>query len=306
MGLPAEKLEQRHLYLGGTEAAAVVGLSRRKTLLDVWAEKTGVVQREDIGHKLPVKLGNALEQCVADLFADETGKKVHRVNETLFHPRYPFLGANLDRRVVGERAILECKTTTAWLAKEWEGQEIPQEYIIQCLHYLAVTGADRCYLAVLIGNQDFKWMIVERDEAAINNLVQREVEFWEKYVVPGVMPQMVKARDSEVLFKMFPEAPDGSLISLDSSANEAIEFLQTLQRDAANLENQIEQKKNELKMMLGTNEIGLTDLYRVSWKVQKTARVDTTNLKKQKPEVWQQFAKTTESRVLRISERKEA
>jgi putative phage-type endonuclease len=286
MGLPAEKLEVRHLYLGGTEAAAVVGLSRRKTLLEVWANKTGAVPREEVTSEA-AKVGTYLEEYVARRFTEETGKKVRRVNDTLFHKQYPFLGANLDRRVIGENAILEAKTTTAWLADEWKSTEIPPEYICQCLHYLAVTGAARCYLAVLIGNQEFKWMVIERDEAAIASLVRREVEFWNRFVVPGVMPKMVRAADSDVLYKLFPEPPDSSLMSLPSEANEIIELIISYQADEKNLKALIGQKKNEIKMMLGETEIGLTDKYRASWKVQ--TRDDGKK-----------------SRVLRISQRKEA
>lgn len=277
-----EWLEARKQYLGGSDAAAVVGLSRRKTLLECWAEKTGAVQYEDKDSE-PAKVGRFLEPYVSQRFTEETGKKVRRVNDTLFHPQHSFLGANIDRRIVGEDAILEAKTTTAWLAKEWETTEIPQEYICQCLHYLAVTGAARCYLAVLIGNQEFKWMVIERDEAAIASLIRREVEFWTQFVVPCVMPKMVRAADSDVLYRLFNEPPDGSLMSLPPTANDIIDLVLAYQSDAKNLEAQIGQKKNELKLMLGNIEIGLTDRFRVSWKPQKNK----------------------ETRVLRISERKE-
>lgn len=286
MGQAAERLEwleARKRYIGGTDAAAVVGLSRRKTLLECWAEKTGAVPYEDKDSE-PARVGRYLEAYVAHRFTEETGKKVRRVNDTIFHPNYQFIGANVDRRIIGSNEILECKTTTAWLAKEWETSEIPQEYIVQCLHYLAATGASRCFLAVLIGNQEFKWMVVERDEAAIASLVKREVEFWTKYVVPGVMPQMVRAADSDVLNRLFNEAPDASLMTLPHGANDILDLIEAYQTDAKNLAAQIGQKKNEIKLMLGNTEIGLTDRYRVSWKKQKDK----------------------DTRVLRISERKGA
>ena len=286
MGQAAERLEwleARKQYIGGTDAAAIVGLSRRKTLLDCWAEKTGTVPIDDKDSE-PAKVGRYLEAYVSQRFTEETGKKVRRVNDTLFHKEFPFIGANIDRRVIGEDAILEAKTTTAWLAKEWETNEIPQEYIVQCLHYLAVTGALRCYLAVLIGNQEFKWMVVERDEAAIASLVRREVEFWTQYVIPRRMPKLVKAADSDILSRLFNEAPEGSLISLPNEANDKIDLIEAYSADKRNLEAQIGQMKNELKMMLGNNEAGLTDRYKVTWRFQKD--------------------KTT--RVLRIAERKGA
>lgn len=196
--------ETRRSFIGGSDAAAILGLSRWRTPLQVWAEKTGQIQPEDISEKLNVKLGVRLEDTVAELFCEATGFKVRRVNETMFHEKYDFLAANIDRRVVGDDSILECKTTSAWNAKQWEGEEIPQEYIIQVLHYLAVTGYSKAYISVLIGNQDFKWKEIRRDEKTINAIVEQEVKFWNEFIVPVVMPTRIMANDSETLFNLFP------------------------------------------------------------------------------------------------------
>ena len=156
--LTAEQIKERIGYLGASDAAAAVGLSRWKSPVEVWAEKTEFVEPEDISGKLSIRMGNKLEDVVAEIFQEETGKKVHRVNETIYHPQYPFLAANLDRRVVGEDACLEIKTAGAWAAKDWEGEELPREVIIQVMHQLACTGKKVGYACVLIGgNQDFKW-----------------------------------------------------------------------------------------------------------------------------------------------------
>ena len=112
----------RRTFLGGTDAAAVLGLSRYRTPLQVWAEKTGALDEQNIDDKLHVKLGKRLEEVVAELYTEKTGKKVRRVNETLYHPQFPFLAANIDRRVVGEDTLLECKTTNSFKAKEFEGE----------------------------------------------------------------------------------------------------------------------------------------------------------------------------------------
>jgi putative phage-type endonuclease len=193
-----EKLGDRTKYLGGSDAAACLGLSRWKSPLAVWALKTGAIAEEDISDRLPVKLGVRLEEAVAELFEEQTGKVVNRVNRTITHPQYDFLRANIDRKVLKEDAILECKTTSAWKAKEWDGEEVPREYVIQALHYLAVTGAAKCYVAVLIGNQDFKIKTVERDDKVIADLIRREVHFWNEFVLKNVPPSA--ARPTKTLF----------------------------------------------------------------------------------------------------------
>lgn len=263
--LTEAQIKERVTYIGASEAAAVLGMSRWSSPLQVWAEKTGLISPDDISALLPVRLGNKLEQTVAELFMEETGKKVQRANETLYHPRYPFIGCNLDRRVVGESAILECKTAAPWKIKEWEGEEFPPEYVVQVMHQLAVTGAARGYLAVLFGNQDFKIKVVDRDEAALTKLVNREVEFWEKFVLPKIMPESISAKDKETLLKLFPTAEIGDPILLTDQANILAETLESLKKDHKAITAQIMQHENELKAMLGKAECGETNIWKFTW-----------------------------------------
>lgn len=255
----------RTKFIGGTDAAAILGLSRYKTALQVWAEKTGQVAPEDISDKLHVKLGHKLEQTVCELFTEETGKKVHRVNETLYHPKYSFIGGNIDRRVVGESAIFEAKTASAWKKAEWEGQEIPLEYEAQVMHYLMVTGAEKGYIACLIGNEKFVWKEIWRNEELIAKMLQREVSFWQDFVIPKVMPAQISCMDGDTLYQLFPQAESGSEAELGDRENAIIESLQALEQDKKAIETQIDQQKNELKAALKDKESGSTGIYRIKW-----------------------------------------
>lgn len=271
--LTKEQVLQRRNYLGASEAAAVLGLSRWKTPLQVWSEKTGAVEPEDISDRLPVIVGNELEDLVCKLFTRETGKKVYRVNETIRHPAYPFIAANLDRRVVGEDAVLEAKTANARKLHEWEDDEIPQEYLVQVMHQLAVTGRQFAYIAVLIGgNQKFIWKKVERDEDIIKNIVEKECEFWLSFVQPKVMPKVVTAQDSAILNALFPSSKDGDNMVLGSDADRIIEDIKTLDEQAKKLTEEAAKLKNELKLMIGNFAGGSTEKWKVSWKeVEKAA-----------------------------------
>lgn len=290
----------RRAFIGGSDAAAVLGLSRWKTPLQVWAEKTGQIEPADISQKLNVKLGVRLEDAVADLFMEETGKKVHRVNQTLIHEEHPFLAANIDRRVVGEEAILECKTTSAWNAKSWEGEEIPQEYIIQCLHYLAVTGAAVAYIAVLIGNQEFKWKKIERDEKTIATIIRQEVDFWNQFVLPGVMPTTITSRDADTLLELFPNAKPQSVVTLTDDIAKIIESRNAMIQDLKSLEAQIDTADNTIKAFLGENEAAESTIFTVSWKNQTQSRVDSKLLKEKHPDIYAECAKPTSFRKLTI------
>lgn len=96
-----------------------------------------------------------------------------------FNTDYPFAIANIDREIVGEDAGLEIKTTSELNMKKFKGGEYPANYYCQCVHYMAMTGKQRWYLAVLIGNRDFRWFTIERDEAEIAALMGAEADFWE-------------------------------------------------------------------------------------------------------------------------------
>lgn len=266
-------------------------MSRWDTPISVWAKKTGAIPNEQ-SDSIHLEVGSLLEDDVAELFTRRTEKKLARVNQTVFHKQYPFLAANLDYRIVGEDAGLECKTATAWKSKEWEGDEIPREYIFQCVHQLAVTGKKRWYLAVLIGNQDFKWICIERDEKLIGDVVAREVKFWNDFVLPNVMPSIVSKYDGDTLDKLFPSAIPKKEIQLGDEANILIENLQAYQADMKSLDDFIEKAKNELKVLLGDADQGVTNLYRVRWSNSTSSRLDADGIEQKHPEIYAEFYKT--------------
>lgn len=294
-------------YLGGSDVAAILGLSRWDSPLSVWSEKTGAIAPEDISRKLHIRLGHRMEQVVAELFEEETGKKVRRDGAVRIHPKYPYLRAQIDRLVVGEDEVLECKTASGYKAKEWEDADVPGEYILQCLHQLMVTGKERAYIACLIGgNQEFTWKIIERDEAMISEMLEREVHFWEKFVVPKVMPN-VSAMDAPTLYGLFPLAHEGETVELPTEALGAITRYKEIGTEKTGLLGELMAEKellgNQLRAMLGEAETGVSDKWKVTWKNQSTGvRLDTERIKLEAPEVYDKFGKAGDCRMLRISD----
>lgn len=125
-----------------------------------------------------MRQGRDLESYVAQRWTEETGKRVYRVSAMLYNPQYPFAHADVDRMVMGENAGLECKTTFSLDLKQFNGVEFPVQYYAQCVHYLAVTGADRWYLAVLAYGRGFFTFVLERNQAEIDALMAAEEVFW--------------------------------------------------------------------------------------------------------------------------------
>lgn len=304
MAITEKQRQERTKYLGGSDAAGVLGMSRWQTPLQVWAYKTGQVEKDDKDN-LAMILGRRLEEVVSEMFTEETGLKVRRSNETIFHKDYPFLGANIDRAVVGKQEGLEVKTASGWKAKEWAGEEIPQEYILQCVHYLAVTGWKRWHLAVLIGNEDFKIKVIERDEPVIKALIAKEVLFWTEFVVTKIMPGTITARDSDVLYKLYPLATPDQTKQLSDEITGLIEQRNSSIQDVKQVEQNIDRIENEIKASLGESEYGEAGKYLIRWANQSQIRLDTDKIKTEAPELYQKFGKETKSRRLTIKEIKD-
>lgn len=159
-------LEVRRQGVGGSDAAAIIGCNDYSSPYTVWLDKTGRLPEKEPTEAM--RQGTDLEDYVAKRFAEKTGKKVRRKNDTLRNPKYPFALANVDRWVVGENAGLECKTANTLNYAKFRDGEFPANYYVQCMHYMAVTGADRWYLAVLVFGREFIVFELERDEELID------------------------------------------------------------------------------------------------------------------------------------------
>lgn len=267
MSLTLEQLKNRHNYIGGSDAAAILGLSRWKTPLQVWAEKTGAIPF-DPKESIPMKVGKALENTVRALFEERTGKQVYGQETEFFHPKFPFLGCHVDGLIHDENAIYEGKTATAYKEKEWADEEIPAEYILQAMHSLAVTGRDRCYLGILIGNHNFKDKVVDRDPVLISEIVKKEVTFWNTFVVPKLMPNIITKNDAPTLYQLFPHPDLGSKIQLGDDEARIIEARNAIVQDQKSLEAQRDKLENELKAKMGKNEYAEAGVWLISWKEQ--------------------------------------
>ena len=198
-----EWLSIRSKYIGGSDAGAVVGLNPYKSAYALWAEKTGKVPGFE--GNLTTKVGAYLEELVAKLFEEETGKKVQRMNTSIHNTDYPYAIANIDRKVIGEKALLEIKTTNSIpIMKQLRGTEFPEAYYAQVVHYLAVTGLEKAYLAVLVNCRELKIYELERDQAEIDALMGAEDAFWK--LVESDTPPAVDGSDStgDTLLSMYP------------------------------------------------------------------------------------------------------
>lgn len=281
----------RNIGIGGSDASTIAGINRWKSPYQLWLEKTGQVEPEDISDNEYVYWGTVLEQLVADRFCELTGKKVRKCGmmQSLTHE---FMLANVDRLVVGENAGLECKTANGFKAKEWEGDNVPDGYYLQCQHYMAVTNCEKWYIACLIGGNHFVWKEIPRNEEDIMALINAERAFWEENVQGGIMPDVDGSKScSQALAERFPGGVTDS-ITLPKEADELLAEIDELNEAADRIKDQIESKKNGIKLMLGDHEIAYAGDRKVTWKTQAgRVTVDSKRLKAEMPDVYEKYSK---------------
>lgn len=295
-----EWLQLRKRGIGGSDASAILGFNRYKSAFQLYIEKTSEWVEESDSEA--AYWGNVLEDVVAREFARRTGKKIRKINRMLRHPYHYFMTANLDRDVVGEKAFLECKTASEYLKDSWNGEDVPAAYLCQLQHYLAVTGYEKAYIAVLIGGNKFVWKEVARDDEFIELMIQHEKSFWENHVLADVPPAIDGSSSaSELLAKMYPQ-DDGSAIMLDEQSNTLIEAIESIKAEQKQLEKQRNEYENQLKMTLGEAAEGHSNRFKVTYKTIASSRLDSKRLKEEQPAIYEKYIKESLSRRLSIKE----
>lgn len=284
----AQWLRLRRNRIGGSDAAAIMGLNPWRTAMDVWLEKTGEFTRDDEDNE-KMYWGTVLEAVVAEEFTRRTGLKTRRRNAILQSRKHPVMIANVDRLVVGERAGLECKTTGLYNADDWL-IGIPEYYYPQVQHYMAVTGYDTWYVAVLIGGQEFKYYKIARDDYFIRQLIEAETEFW--HLVKTRIPPPIDGTNAstELLKRLYPEAEKGTEIELPLDALALINQYEEACRQEQEIQCVKNEAANKLKDMLGSHERGFIHDRQVIWKNVVSRRLDTKSLQKAHPDICDRFA----------------
>ena len=295
-----EWLKHRQAGIGGSDASCIAGLNPWKSAIQLYMDKKEENPQER--KSLRMELGNRLEGLVAELFTEATGLKVRNVNGILKNDKYPFALANIDRAIVGEKAFLECKTTNSYALKEWE-EGVPAHYEIQCLHYMAITGATHCYIAALIGNSDFIWHKIERDQETIDYLMQIEKDFWENNIEKDVDSLCQDGSDaySEYLKKKYDKS-NGQVIELHLLENgvDKLNRYDEIVTDIKALESEKKLIEQEIQLYMEEFEVAKIGDRKVTWKSSSRNTIDSKKLKAEMPDIAQQYMKTSTSRTFRV------
>lgn len=289
MALTEQQLQARRAGIGGSDAGAVLGLNRWKTPLDVYLEKIG--EADPQADNDATYWGNVLEDVVAAEYARREGVRVRRRNMTMASPEHPFMLANVDRTVDGQRKVLECKTAGQYMSDEWGpdgSDQVPDSYLVQVTHYMMVTGYQQADLAVLIGGRDFRIYRIGYDRELADMIAEHEAQFWHEHVEARVPPAPINLDDLQTLYAI----DNGeSVVATLEQEQEAAELKQ-LKAQIKDLEKQADDLAAGLKLALGENSIllGADGKPLVTWKKAKDSqRFDAKALQAAHPDIYAQF-----------------
>lgn len=276
MSFTKEQLEVRKKGIGASEAASVLGMNPYRTPLEVWMQKKGLVETVETP---AMRLGTRLEPVIAEMYQEVTGKRLYK-SDTLYY-RNRILYATPDRLITeGTRLMptmgLEIKTANARMAENWgeEGtDEIPQHYLIQCILCMAVTNLSEWDVAALIGGQDFRIYNIQRDVELENSIIERLLEWWDKYMVHNQEPDIDSSQScADYLVSKYPRNLK-PLKEADADTEQLIQRLNEVRYSLKSFEEQEEAIKNLLKNYIGDAD-GVQGLSgKCTWKATKDTKV---------------------------------
>lgn len=315
----AEWLEGRKKGMGGSDVAAALGLSPWRTPVELWQDKRGEAEPQEESEAM--HFGAILEDIVAQEFAKRTGAQVRTYPYTICDGEDDWMRANLDRVIATEdivtkkdnlECILECKTANAFSAPLWgESQldeiqagkvvtehRIPLYYETQVQWYLMLSQVEICYVAVLIGGNDFRVYEVHRNDEVIDAIKKKVETFWKENVLGGKAPDPMDIDDIRHLYRR----EVGPMVEASAEAAIAIGEYRNLKGQADLLKKQMDAVATQIAGFIGENEGLLLDGKKaVTFKAQSRATFDSKKLKADDPELWIKYVgQTAPSRVLRV------
>lgn len=300
-----EWLEYRRTGIGGSDASTIVGLNPYSSLYYLYCDKLGQMPPKETSEAM--RIGHDLEQYVADRWMEATGKRCQRNNYMWRSTEHPWMLADIDREIVGENAGLECKTTSVYSRYDFDSGEVPPTYYVQCMHYMAVMGFERMYLAVLVLGKGFYHYTIDRDEGEISALVDKERIFWEENVLPQHPPELDgSGADMTALRQQYKtEGQDLPVLDLMGSAHTDLAYRAAAKQQIKELQAQVDACEARIMAQMCDYPLARTDRWAVSWKTQARTTVDTAKLKRLHPDIYAECTKHTSARVFRVKEYKE-
>lgn len=243
----------RRTYLGSSDVAAILGLSKFKTPVDVYFEKIGQGIAPDAAKEKLFRRGKRLEPVVIDMLAEELGYEITARGARYRDPGYPWMAAEIDAETVidGETVNIEVKTVHPFAADEWgeiDTDEIPVHYAAQAMYGLMVTGRQRCIFAALFGADNLVTYDLRRDEETIAGIRAKAIAFWSHHVLQRVPPEPIVLTD---VYRLMRRDAD-TIIEADKDLTRLL----AAYKEAKSKESAAGAQIEELKYQIGVRVLG--------------------------------------------------
>lgn len=304
--------KDRTKFLGGSDAAAVMGVSPWKTPVQVWQEKTGRVSddaraKEQSAKSKLFSRGHRWEQPAFEMLCEVLRDAGHEITEVSASRRYidsqyDFLACEIDREIMfnGELVNVEIKTVHAFAAHKWgdmDTDEVPIEYAAQVMHGLGITGRRICIVGCLVGADNIVPYYVERDDETIESMRHQCVKFWQGHVVLDTPPDPLNFQDLSILFPK----DDGSSVEATENIQFAVNQLKEIKQTIKANETQAEELEFQIKdFMEPAATLVCNGKNLVTFKTQVTSRFNQKQFGEDHPDLFAKFKQPSESRVFRL------
>ena len=263
-------LEKRNKGIGGSDVAAVMGISPWRSPVEVWMDKTGRMPPRDLSGSERIAMGNEMESFVREMYARRhPDRKVMRSNAVLTSVTRPWAQASLDGVVIDPGAgwgVLEIKTGSK--ESEWD-EGVPMHYLTQVTHYLSITGYEFADVVALVGDFGLHYheYRVARDDDDIEAVVEAVDNFWTTFVERDLMPTVVTPLQSEgkAIYEMYRKADDEMTPTESGHLNELAAGIADANARMSELRDEKTLCSNELKRVIGEHRGIVTHDYVVTW-----------------------------------------
>lgn len=298
----------RTAFLGGSDIAAVLGISPWKTPLALYKDKTEP-QEDKQGRKVK-RRGHRWEAVVSEMLVESLEDLGHTVeivarNQRYVDPDITYFACEIDfeLKLDGADEITNCelKTVHPFKSKEWgeEGSdEAPLHYIAQTTWGLGITRRRSAIIAALFGADEIKPYFAPADNETIAAIRQRGCEFWNEHVLPRVPPDPRTVEDVDLLYA---KGGDNAVLIADDELTKKYLRLAALKHEIKAREAEYEAFEFEVKCAMGIHsELAACGKTAVTWKNRATSILDQSALKEAHPKLVREFTRKGEARYFTV------
>ena len=287
-------LLDRKQGIGGSDVAAIMGLSPWTTALNVYNDKLMPVNLEEEPHE-DLKRGIRAERYILEEYAENTGETLICNIPTFIDPEYSFMRGNVDAKLKEHNVIVEAKSTKASISSWNTG--IPEHYRLQVAYYAMLADADRVDIPVLFSGWRYGCYTYWRDiefEAQIKIAV---INFWQHHILKNIPPEPQSLEELQVAY---PIINSEVTIKADEDIRNTVSELQEVSAKRKELEATEKCLKQSIQQYMG--EAGLLDagFCKLALKNRLTKRLDTSALKLAAPEIYQNYLQEIQYRILQF------